>query len=164
MRVLDLFAGQLGWAKAFLARGWDAVAVDWTTPQIEMPKRCEFYAANILNLDMKWVRMHKIDFICASSPCEEFSKWGLRCFYPDPPYPVNGIDLFNHARNICEASGLPYVMENVRAAQQFVGPAINHCGPFYLWGNAVPTVLPQGNTKGSAPGEVRLQSSNRQFQ
>jgi len=38
-------------------------------------------------------------------------------------------------------------MENVRSAQQFVGPAQNHCGSFYLWGNAVPPLLPQGITK-----------------
>ena len=46
-------------------------------------------------------------------------------------------------------SGLPYVMENVRAAQQFVGNAVHHCGPFYLWGNAVPPLLHRGITKGT---------------
>jgi hypothetical protein len=62
------------------------------------------------------------------------------------------IRLFNYTRQLCEASGLPYVMENVRAAQQFVGPAVHHCGPFYLWGNAVPPLLNQGITKGTKFG------------
>jgi hypothetical protein len=33
-------------------------------------------------------------------------------------------------------------MENVRAAQKFVGRAVTKCGPFYLWGNAVPAIFP----------------------
>jgi hypothetical protein len=41
-----------------------------------------------------------------------------------------------------EELGIPYVMENVRPARKFVGPATNNCGPFYLWGNAVPAVFP----------------------
>jgi hypothetical protein len=36
----------------------------------------------------------------------------------------------------------------VRAAQDFVGQAVNHCGSFYLWGNGVPPILPQGISKG----------------
>jgi hypothetical protein len=59
-----------------------------------------------------------------------------------------GIRLFSHTRALCEATGLPYVMENVRAAQDFVGKAANHCGSFYLWGSGVPPILPQGITKG----------------
>ena len=99
------------------------------------------------------------DFICASSPCEQFSVHGMKHFHPNPPYPELGIKLFNHTRAICEASGVPYVMENVRAAQQFVGQAVNHCGPFYLWGNAVPVLMPQGVNKGmsrKAMGQRRI--------
>lgn len=39
-------------------------------------------------------------------------------------------------------------MENVRSAEAFVGQAVHHAGPFYLWGNAVPPLLPRGITKG----------------
>jgi hypothetical protein len=72
----------------------------------------------------------------------------MKHFHPNPPYPDLGIKLFNHTRAICEASAVPYVIENVRAAQQFVGSAVHHCGPFYLWGNAVPPLMPQGIQKG----------------
>lgn len=92
------------------------------------------------------------DFICASPPCEQFSVHGMKHFHPNPPYPELGIKLFNHTREICEASGVPYVIENVRAAQQFVGQAVHHCGPFYLWGSGVPTIMPQGIQKGISCG------------
>ena len=91
-------------------------------------------------------------FICASSSCEQFSVHGMKHFHPNPPYPELGIKLFNHTRQLCEASGVPYVMENVRAAQQFVGNAVHHCGPFYLWGSGVPAMMPQGITKGMKIG------------
>jgi hypothetical protein len=60
-----------------------------------------------------------------------------------------GIKLFNHTREICEQSAIPYLMENVRGAGQWVGNAVHHCGPFYLWGNAVPPLMPKGITKGT---------------
>jgi hypothetical protein len=71
----------------------------------------------------------------------------MKMFQPDPEYPALGIRLFNHTRELCEKSGLPYVMENVRGAVQFVGNPAGRCGPFCLWGNAVPPILPQGITK-----------------
>lgn len=155
MRVLDLFAGQLGWAKAFLVRGWEVDAVDLVVPR-EIPAGCEFIKQDVLTIDNRFVRDGKYDFICASSPCEEFSVHGMKHFHPNPKYPTNGIALFEHTRALCEASGLPYVMENVRAAQKFVGQAVHHCGPFYLWGSGVPLLLNQGIKKGNsfrgAPG------------
>jgi len=146
MRLLDLFCGRFGWSRAFAERGWECVGVDLVAPP-EIPEGCEFFHADILNLNAGDVLCLSPDFICASSPCEQFSVHGMKHFHPDPPHPELGIKLFNHTRLLCEAAGLPYVMENVRAAQQFVGDAVNHCGPFYLWGNAVPTLLPQGISK-----------------
>lgn len=94
------------------------------------------------------MHMKTIDFICASSPCEQFSVHGMKHFHPNPPYPKLGIKLFEHTRRICEESGVPYCMENVRAAQQFVGNAVHHCGPFYLWGTGVPPLIPKNIIKG----------------
>src|SRR6476660_8012314 len=145
MRMLDLFAGRLGWSKAFLARGWEVVAVDLVEPP-EVPKGCEFRRNNVLNIQAEWCEY--FDFICGSSPCEQFSVHGMKHFHPTPPYPELGIKLFEHTRRICEESGVPYVMENVRAAQQFVGNAVHHCGPFYLWGTGVPPLLHRGISKG----------------
>jgi hypothetical protein len=85
----------------------------------------------------------------------------MKHFHPNPPYPDMGLKLFNHTRAICEASGVPYVMENVRAAQKFVGKAVHHCGPFYLWGSGVPPIMPQGIKKGMRLGTGKSQPGNR---
>lgn len=158
-RMLDLFAGRLGWSKAFLARGWKVLAID-LVPAPEIPDGCTFVPADVMKLGwlsgegLVYCGQHGIiplgffDFICASSPCEQFSVHGMKHFHPNPPYPELGIKLFNHTRELCEASGVPYVMENVRAAQAFVGTAKHHCGPFYLWGDGVPPILPAGISKG----------------
>jgi hypothetical protein len=166
-RLLDLFCGRLGWSKAFLARGWECVGVDLVEPPIlrsmEYRHSFRFLPADVLALEMigghLWAGSHrlgKFDFICSSSPCEQFSVHGMKHFHPNPPYPELGIKLFNHTREICESSGVPYVMENVRPAQNFVGNAVNHCGPFYLWGNAVPPLMHQGISKGIDVGSSKL--------
>ena len=162
MRMLDLFCGRFGWGKTFAARGWEVVGIDLVAPP-SIPDGCTFLNADILKIgylpyegfvltDSDMVSIGEFDFICASSPCEQFSVHGMRHFHPNPPYPELGIKLFNHTRALCETASVPYVMENVRLAQKFVGNAINHSGPFYLWGNAVPPILPQGISKGIKVG------------
>lgn len=147
-KMIDLFCGRLGIAKVFAARGWECVCVDLVDPP-EIPAGCTFYKLDVLSISrlQGWMTGWEFDFGWASSPCEQFSVHGQKHFHPDPPYPDLGIKLFNHTRALLEASRLFYVMENVRAAQQFVGAAENHCGSFHLWGNAVPPLLPQGITK-----------------
>jgi len=160
-RMLDLFCGRFGWSKVFAARGWECVGIDLVRPP-KVPAGIEFIEADVLGLTYSveegqwmlkgtWHRqlaLGRFDFVCASSPCEQFSVHGMKCFHPNPPYPEEGIQLFNHTRAQCEASGAAYVMENVRAAQSFVGFAKHHCGPYYLWGNGVPPIMPNGIRKG----------------
>ncbi len=152
MRLLDLFCGRWGWSRAFAARGWECYGIDLVSPP-ETPERCIFINGDILGYEPRHIEQLGIDFIVASSPCEQFSVHGMKHFHPNPPYPGLGIKLFNHTRQLCEASGLGYVMENVRAAQQFVGNAVHHCGPFYLWGNAVPPLIPRNIQKGVRLGK-----------
>ncbi len=166
MRLLDLFCGRFGWSRAFAARGWECVGVDLVEPP-EIPQGCRFIKADVMSVSLygdgrrigalydvakNWHAIEPLDFICASSPCEQFSLFRMRHFHPNPPYPELGIKLFNHARSICEASGVPYILENVYAAQQFIGRANHHCGPYYLWGNGVPPIMPQGISKGISQG------------
>ena len=148
-RLLDLFCGRFGWSRAFAARGWECVGVDLVEPP-EVPDGCRFERYDVLEIDPRWQSLSNgyFDFAVASSPCEQFSVHGMKHFHPNPPYPELGIKLFNHTREILEAYGVPYVMENVRAAQKFVGPAVHHCGPFYLWGTGVPPLMHRGITKG----------------
>lgn len=143
MRLLDLFCGRWGWSRAFAARGWRCWGIDLTDNRDQMPEDCEFCCEDVFNIDVAFIRAFKFDFIVASSPCEEFACFGMPHFRPNPRHPFRGLKLFNHTRDLCESSGVPYVMENVRAAQQFVGNAAGHAGSFYLWGNAVPPLLPK---------------------
>jgi site-specific DNA-cytosine methylase len=110
--MLDLFAGRLGWTKAFLARGWECVAVDLVEPP-EIPQGVRFIKLDVLQMmhfaypiphfsvkegpNPFWESC-AFDFICASSPCEEFSVHGMKLFHPNPKYPENGIRLFEHTR------------------------------------------------------------------
>lgn len=119
-----------------------------------------------MSVTTEWIQEMRFDFVCANSPCEQFSVHGMKHFHPNPPYPEMGIKLFNYTRSICEASGVPYVMENVRAAQQFVGNAAHHCGPFYLWGSGVPPLMPQGIQKGislNIPGVSEMSIEQRRI-
>jgi hypothetical protein len=157
MRLLDLFCGRWGWSRGFAVRGWECVGIDKVEP-VSKPDNCTFLQWDILFLTAASILDYKPDFVVASTPCEEFSVHGMKNFHPEPKYPEMGILLFNHARSICEESGVPYLMENVRAAQQFVGPAVSHTGSFYLWGNSVPPLLPKGLLKGftRAGGRYRV--------
>jgi hypothetical protein len=165
VRMLDLFCGRFGWGRAFAARGWEVVGVDLVEPP-EIPPGCRFIKADVMYVatveilgarsqvsipsedgDIEGLLWIEPDFICASSPCEQFASFGMKMFQPNPPYPDSAIRLFNHTRGLCEAAGVPYVMENVRSAEQFVGKAVARCGPFALWGSGVPPILPQGITK-----------------
>jgi hypothetical protein len=137
--MVDLFCGRGGWTKGFLAQGWRVRGYD-LNPQPDYPKEAEFVQADILTLTA--ADLADADFICCSSPCEEFSVHCMKHFHPNPKFPEMGIKLFNHAREMCEESGKPYVMENVRCAERFVGRSVNHCGPFYLWGTGVPAIMP----------------------
>lgn len=155
-RMLDLFCGRFGWGKAFVARGWEVDGVDLVEPP-EIPQGCRFFKSDILGM---WIdqsssvfvcggevhRLRGFDFICASSPCEEFST--MRNFRPPVPHPTLGMRLFEHTRKLCELSGLPYVMENVSGAGRYVGKPVAHCGSYYLWGTGVPPILPPPIRKG----------------
>lgn len=147
--MLDLFCGRWGWSRAFAARGWRCVGIDLVWPPSPWPEGdIGFQDRDVLTVSVAEIKLGEFDFICASPPCEQFSVHGMKHFHPNPPYPELGIKLFNHTRAVCEESGVPYVIENVRAAQQFVGQAVHHCGPFYLWGNGVPPLMNGGIKKG----------------
>ena len=66
----------------------------------------------------------------------------MKHFHPNPKWPWLGIALFEHARSLIEATGKPYVMENVRACQRFLGSSDYHFGPFHLWGNSLGAMWP----------------------
>jgi hypothetical protein len=159
-RLIDLCSGRWGCSSEFARRGWECEGFDLMEPP-STPAGCLFRRFDILLLTVEDLRRGRFDFGVASTPCEEFSLFGMKHFHPNPPYPELGIKLFNHARMLFEGAGIPYCMENVRSAQQFVGRAVHHCGPFYLWGNAVPPLMPQGIQKGTTKIQGCLNKQER---
>jgi|SRR6266850_1250548 len=137
--ALDLFSGRGGWTDGLLAAGFRVIGFD--IKEYEGYKG-EFVKRDILEMTAEEIRSYNPKFICCSSPCEQFSVHGMKCFHKNPKHPELGIKLFEHSKMLCESSGVPYIMENVRAAQTFVGRSVNHCGPFHLWGNGIPAIIP----------------------
>ena len=101
--MVDLFCGRGGWTKGFQAHGWHCIGID-LNPQPDYPG--EFIQADIAQL----FELPQADFYCCSSPCEQFSVHGMKHFHPNPKWPWLGISLFEHARQLLEATGKPYVM------------------------------------------------------
>lgn len=140
--MIDLFAGRMGWSRAFLEKGFHVIAFDLVMPDCDVPDGVEYILRDVLTLTADDLRAYGAIFATCSSPCEQFSVHGMKHFHPNPKYPEMGIKLFNHARYLLEELTIPYVMENVRPSEKFVGKATNHTGPFYLWGPGVPAVFP----------------------
>lgn len=145
--LLDVCCGRWGWSKEFAKRGWKCIGID-LLEHYTAPEGCRLIRMNLLGLTAEMLRKWGVRFGVASTPCEGFTCIGMPNFQPDAPYPELGIKLFRHVERVFTEAGIPFVMENVRAAEQFLGPSVNHCGPFHLWGNAVPPMLPQGIKKG----------------
>jgi DNA (cytosine-5)-methyltransferase 1 len=114
-RLLDLFCGAGGAAAGYSRAGFDVVGVD-IKPQPNYP--FEFHRADALDvLDLMakgwtWapLRPGRFAAIHASPPCQAYSV--LRRANPGAEYP----DLIEPTREHLEASGLPWVIENVPGA------------------------------------------------
>lgn len=110
-RLLDLFCGAGGAAMGYHRAGFEVVGVD-IRPQPNYPFEC--WHGDALPY-LEWVAGEgagRYDAIHASPPCQHYSQataWrGNRDDHPD---------LIAPTRALLEATGLPYVIENVEAAR-----------------------------------------------
>jgi hypothetical protein len=134
--VYDLCCGSGGWATGLIVAGYRVIGYD-IDPQPLYPG--EFRQADVTALD--GADMRNAVFIVASPPCEQFSRhqmpWTKR---RNPPPP--DLSIVEACWRIAAEAGLPIILENVRAAQAWLGRAKWHCGAFYLWGD-VPALMPR---------------------
>lgn len=152
--ALDLCCGIGGWAKGLLLEGWQVIGVDIIDFSKEYPG--EFIRADLL-LWEGWRYIQGIELVVASTPCDEFSRWGMPWTRKRNP-PAPSLALYIRAAQIAKNLRVPIIQENVRAAQKWLGKSNGNCGPFHLWGD-VPAILPvfQGKTKGSYASNQRAQ-------
>lgn len=126
MRLLDLYCGAGGAAMGYSQAGFtEIVGVD-IHPQPNYP--FEFHehdALEVLDRMKAWPN-REFDLIHASPPCQAYSIAG-RAFphLRDGRYP----DLIGLTRDLLEASGVPYVIENVPGAP--LRPDLILCGSMF---------------------------------
>lgn len=108
--LLDLFCCQGGAAKGYHDAGFDVVGVD-INEQPNYPYR--FVCADALDFVRAWVREEwpVYSAIHASPPCQAYSV-ATRASGDPSSHP----DLVAETRELLEATGLPYVIENVPGA------------------------------------------------
>jgi hypothetical protein len=136
MLALDLCCGRGGWAHGLIAEGWEVVGVDLADFANVYPGR--FIKADLM--DWEGWRELPAKLICASPPCEEFSRYSMPWTRARNP-PVPSLALIDRCRFIARSLRVPIVLENVRAAQGWLGRSAANCGPFHLWGD-VPAIVP----------------------
>jgi len=163
--VIDICCGLGGWTKGFLAEGWDAIGFD-----IERHE----YPGKLVLQDVRTLCGHLLRhaaLIVASPPCQEFSRWDQPWTRAkNPPFPTLAIDLVRACWRIAAEAEVAIVLENVRGAQRFIGPARAHFGKQYLWGD-VPALLPEwgpgqaaGRQKQSLSSTARAQRAEIPFE
>ena len=171
----DLFCGLGGWAEAFLAEGYRVIGYDIERHDYGTGGYPgELILKNVLELD--GTECSDAAVIVASPPCTEYSYMAMpwsrakqirRALRGEDTFPegykgsrtlaeLNALfDVcFRIQREASAASGrhIPLIVENVRGACEWVGPAKWHFGSFYLWGD-VPALMPT-NKSGAMKGSV----------
>lgn len=70
--------------------------------------------------------------ILATPPCVGFTDLPWR------PATGEGLDIVQACMRIAEESQAPFILENSRFLQRYIGHAVTHRGPFYFWGDVPP--------------------------
>ncbi len=118
-RLLDLFCCQGGAAKGYADAGFDVTGVD-IAPQPRYPY--QFVQADAIAYALE--HGAGFDFIHASPPCQHDSECQRIQGNTHP-------DLIAPTRTALEATGLPWVIENVRGAAPKLREPVMLCGPMF---------------------------------
>jgi DNA (cytosine-5)-methyltransferase 1 len=119
-RLLDLFCCAGGAGTGYHRAGFDVTGVD-IDPQPRYP--FAFLQMDCMALDQRFLR--SFDAIHASPPCQHYSP--LAALSPDVVYP----DLIDPTRAMLEASGRPWIIENVMSAPLRKERSVVLCGEMF---------------------------------
>lgn len=156
--AVDLFCGLGGWTEGLQAEGWHVIGND-----IEQHVYGEDrYPGSLWLQDARTIhgsQFRRANLIVASPPCQKYSYMAMPWTRAKAQAAAIRADetrgllaeltelfdtCFRIRREASEAAGrhIPMVVENVRGARPWVGPAQGNYGSFYLWGDVPP--LPEG--------------------
>lgn len=152
--VIDLCCGLGGWSAGFLVEGWDCIGFDIERHEYgDKRYPADLILKSILDLNGYDLRAVSPALVVASPPCQEFSYMAMpwkrgkqiagalreQCPFPevyDGSRTVTELTaLYDACFRIARQAGCPIVLENVKGAQPWVGPARAHFGSYYLWGD-----------------------------
>lgn len=128
VRLLDLFCCQGGAASGYERAGWDVFGVDinpqplYPYPLIQADALA--YLRESLN---SWERENwwgEFDAIHASPPCQFATVYGNNKAHVKDDHP----NLIPATRELLQATGLPYVIENVEGAREHLIDPVRICG------------------------------------
>lgn len=119
MKLLDLFCGAGGAAMGYHRAGFDQIV------GVDIVNQPDYPYAFVQSDAMWWVGFDKFDLIHASPPCQAFTSMGNR--WENPRWP----DLIAPTRKLLEASGRPYVIENVSGARSALHNPIELTGEMF---------------------------------
>ena len=116
--LLDLFCGAGGATKGYQAAGWYVIGVD-LAPQ---PNYCgdDFYQGDALALGHALAISSGADAVHTSPPCQGYST--------QTADKSRHQRLIEPTRDLLDATGLPYVIENVEGARRHLRDPIRLCG------------------------------------
>jgi DNA (cytosine-5)-methyltransferase 1 len=120
MRILDLFCCAGGAGMGYHRAGFEVVGVD-IAPQPRYP--FAFIQTDVLALDQRFLR--SFDAIHASPPCQGYS--AMR----HAPGAKGAPLLIEQTRAMLEASGLPWIIENVEEAGWAMRDPVTLCGSMF---------------------------------
>jgi hypothetical protein len=187
--AVDLFCGLGGWTEGLMAEGWHCRGYDIEAHEYGDEKYPgQFVLADVMALS--GAEVADADLIVASPPCQEFSYMAMpwsrakqigRALRGAGAFPES----YRGSRTLSDLTALfdacfriqreanairaergqppiPMVVENVRGAIPWVGPAAYNYGSFYLWGDE-PALMPKVEAATKVPG-FRFDGSGKSFQ
>ena len=179
--AVDMFSGLGGWADGLIAEGWRVIGIDiedmFAACGAEKPEHYTLLLRDVLTIH--GAELKHASLIVSSSPCTEYSYMAMPWTRAKAKAAAIRADVTGEAlrklnalfdaqfriqREASEAKGehIPMVVENVRGAQPWVGPAAWSYGSYYLWGD-IPALMPAVVDARKNPG-FRFDGSGRSFQ